>query len=111
MLGYGLDGNLIKHDDLPGVIAAEQTQRDQLAKNGGHRPANWSQAMTHETAHELEACLLLRFSGGSGSSETWTRSAESKAKNITLTPSVPFTIIRGKLSLAQEVAANTAKLV
>ena len=35
MLGYGLDGSPIKHDDLPGVIAAEQTQRDQLAKNGG----------------------------------------------------------------------------
>ena len=35
MLGYGLDGNPINHDNLPGVIAAEQTQRDTLAKNGG----------------------------------------------------------------------------
>jgi hypothetical protein len=34
MLGYGLDGNPILHQDLPGVIAAEQTQRDQLSKNG-----------------------------------------------------------------------------
>ena len=34
MLGYGLDGNPINHDQLPGVLAAEQTQRDTLAKNG-----------------------------------------------------------------------------
>jgi len=32
--GFGTDGNPIKHGDLPGVIGAEQAQRDQLAKNG-----------------------------------------------------------------------------
>jgi hypothetical protein len=35
MLGYGLDGNPINHDALPGVIGATQAQRDNLAKNGG----------------------------------------------------------------------------
>jgi len=34
MLGYGLDGNPINHQDLPGVISAEKTQRAQLAKSG-----------------------------------------------------------------------------
>jgi hypothetical protein len=33
--GYGLDGNPIKHDDLPSAIGAMQAQRDQLVKNGG----------------------------------------------------------------------------
>jgi hypothetical protein len=33
MLGYGLDGSPIKHQDLPGILAAEQAQRDQIAKN------------------------------------------------------------------------------
>lgn len=32
--GFDLNGNPIKHDDLPSVIATEKTQRDQLAKNG-----------------------------------------------------------------------------
>jgi len=34
MLGYGLDGNPINHDALPGVLAAERAQRESLAKNG-----------------------------------------------------------------------------
>lgn len=33
--GFGLDGNPIKHDELPGMMGAAQAQRDSLAKNGG----------------------------------------------------------------------------
>ncbi len=36
--GYGIDGHPIKHDDLPGYIAALQTQRDTFAKNGSATP-------------------------------------------------------------------------
>jgi hypothetical protein len=32
--GFDLAGNPYKHDDLPGIIGAEKTQRDQLSKNG-----------------------------------------------------------------------------
>lgn len=32
--GFTINGEPIKHDDLPGVIAAEQTQRDTMAKSG-----------------------------------------------------------------------------
>ena len=35
VLGYDLGGNRVQHQDLPGAIAAEKTQRDNLAKNGG----------------------------------------------------------------------------
>lgn len=32
--GFGLDGKPISHQDLPGILGAEQAQRDSLAKNG-----------------------------------------------------------------------------
>ena len=32
--GFNIDGSAPKHQDLPGLIGAEQAQRDQLAKNG-----------------------------------------------------------------------------
>lgn len=32
--GFDLSGNPIKHDDLPGMLSATQTQRETLAKNG-----------------------------------------------------------------------------
>ncbi len=33
--GFGIDGKPISHQDLPGLIGAEQAQRDNLAQNGG----------------------------------------------------------------------------
>ncbi len=33
--GFGLNGDPIKHEELPGVLGAAQAQRDNLAKNGG----------------------------------------------------------------------------
>jgi len=36
--GYGIDGKPISHEDLPGMVGALQTQRDQMAKSGAPDP-------------------------------------------------------------------------
>ena len=86
MLGYGLDGNPIQHKDLPGVVAAEQTQRDQLAKNGA--TANQLKALDNVIAiHQASLKALNEHAQGvaDAASQRKKDEVDEKAKQARLT--------------------------